>query len=159
MTADKTVKTVPLWLFPISYLIHVTEEFFGGAGFSLAPQRMRGMNLTPVEFIVVNAATWLLLIGVILIARRRGFPHLLAICLATVMAANGLLHLTASWRASAYTPGLVTGALLLVPLGVAILLYLRNAMSWRRYCFGILIAGGVYFFINLISHHGREIFG
>jgi hypothetical protein len=159
MTADKTVKAIPLWLFPVAYLIHVTEEFLAGAGFSLAPQRMRGMNLTPVEFIVLNVATWLLLIAVLLIARRRGFPHLLAICLATVMAVNGLLHPAAGRRVGTYTPGVATGALILVPLGAAILLYLRNAMSWRRYFCGILIAGGVYFFIALVSHHGREMFG
>ena len=76
--------TLPLWLFPVAYLIHVTEEFFGGAGLSLAPHRMRGFNMTPVQFIVANCAALVLLLFGLYIARRRGFPHLLLIIIGSV---------------------------------------------------------------------------
>src|SRR5205823_11214186 len=93
MRRMSTHRALPLWLFPVAYLIHVTEEFFGGAGLSLAPHPMRGFhNLTPMLFITFNCAALVLLLFGLYIAQRRGFPHLLLTILGSVFLVNGSLH-------------------------------------------------------------------
>src|SRR5215210_1743240 len=98
-----TSKRIPLWLFPVAYLIHAIEEFFGGAGLPLTPHRMRGFNLTPMQFIVINSAALLLLIFGFYMARRRGFPHLLLVIVGSIMLVNGSLHVLTAIRTGAYT--------------------------------------------------------
>jgi hypothetical protein len=154
-----TSKTVPLWLFPVAYLIHAIEEFFGGAGLSLTPHRMRGFNLTPVQFIVINSAALLLLLFGLYIARRRGFPHLLMVIVGSIMLVNGSLHVLTAIRTSAYTPGLITSPLVFIPLGAWTLVSLFGDMSWLRYCAGVALGGGVHVIISLLAHNGRNLFG
>lgn len=154
-----TSKTIPLWLFPVAHLIHAIEEFFGGAGLSLAPARMRGFNLTPVQFILINSAGSLVLIFTFYMARRRGFPHFLMIIIGSIMLVNGLLHVLTALRTSAYTPGLITSPLVFIPLGAWTLLSLWGDMSKLRYWLGIALGGGVHVIISLLAHNGRNLFG
>ena len=156
MTAKRSV---PIWLFPAAYLAHVTEEFFGGAGLSLAPHSMEGINLTPVEFILLTGAGALLLWFVLVFARRRGFPHLMMIMLSTIFLVNGLLHINASLRQGAYTPGVITSPLVLIPFGAWTLYRLRDCMSLARYGCGVALGAGLYFAITTVAHHGRSLFG
>jgi hypothetical protein len=159
MRAMDARRSLPLWLFPVAYLIHATEEFFGGAGLSLAPHRMRGFNLTPVQFIAVNCAALLLLLFGLWVARRRGFPHLLLIILGSVFLVNGLLHVLTALRTGAYTPGLITSPLVFIPLGAYTLYRLWNDMSLARYCAGLALGGGVHLCVSLLAHNGRNLFG
>ncbi len=152
-------KDIPLWLFPVAHLIHAIEEFFGGAGLPLAPHRMRGFNLTPVQFIIINSAGLLLLIFCFYMAQRRGFPHFLMVIIGSIMLVNGLLHVLTAIRTSAYTPGLITSPLVFIPLGAWTLLRLWGDMSWLRYWLGIALGGGVHVIISLLAHNGRNLFG
>jgi len=150
---------VPIWLFPVAYLVHVTEEFFGGAGLSLAPHRMEGFNLTPLEFILINCVGASLLLFGLVYAQRRGFPHLLMIILSTIFLVNGLLHLINSLRMGAYTPGLITSPLVFVPLGALTLYRLWGDMSRVRYGCGVALGAGIHLAISLLAHNGRTLFG
>jgi hypothetical protein len=145
-------------LFPVAYVVHVTEEFFGGAGLSLAPHRMEGVNLTPVQFILITCVGALLLLFGLLIAKRRGFPHLLMIMLATIFLINGLRHIGATVRAGAYNPGTITSPLVLIPLGAWTLHWLWDDMSARRYSLGVALGAGIYLAITLLAQHGRSLF-
>src|SRR2546428_7763693 len=119
---------MPLWLFPLAYFIHATEEFVGGAGLSLAPRQMRNFNLTAAQFIAISSAGMLLMICSIAVARWRGFPHFLMIILGTIMLVNGLLHVLDTLQTGAYTPGLITSPLIFIPLGASTLFRLRHDM-------------------------------
>jgi hypothetical protein len=150
---------IPLWLFPLAYLIHATEEFLGGAGLSLAPHPMRSFNLTPAQFIVLNSAGLLLVIFGLAVARWRGFPHLLMVILGTIMLVNGLLHVLDSLQIGGYTPGLITSPLVFIPLGAWTLFRLRRDMRLLRYCTGIGLGAGVHLLISLLASNGRNLFG
>ena len=151
--------TLPLWLFPVAYVIHAIEEFFGGAGLPLTPHRMRGFNMTPVQFIVANGTALLCLIFGLYIARRRGFPHLLLLIIGSVFLVNGLLHVLTVLRTHAYTPGFITSPLIFIPLGVYTLYRLKGDMSLARYCAGLAIGGGAHLCISLFAHNARNLFG
>ena len=150
---------IPLWLFPAAYFIHVTEEFVGDAGLSLAPRQMNNFNLTPAQFIIINCVGLLLMIFSIAVARWRGFPHFLLIILGTTMLVNGLLHVLDTLQSGAYTPGLITSPLIFIPLGAWTLFRLRHDMRWLRYCAAIALGAGAHLLISLLASNGRNLFG
>ena len=78
------------WLFPLTYVIHITEEFYGGEGYSAYLQRLRGVEMSPAKFLVGQAIGLALIVFGILIARRLGFPRQLLVILGTVVLFNGL---------------------------------------------------------------------
>ena len=155
----KVDTAILLWSFPVGYLIHAIEEFLGGEGLPLTPHQMRGFNLTPVQFIVINAAAWALLIAGIVIAQRRGFPHLLMVIVGTIFLVNGLLHMLTAVRTGAYTPGLITSPLVFVPLGALTLYLLRADMSPTRYGVGVALGAVTHAIVSLLSANGRDLFG
>jgi uncharacterized protein with HXXEE motif len=149
---------IPIWLFPLAYSIHATEEFFGGAGVSVSRGQMRGFNLSPVQFIVFVAVGFLLMMFGIVVSRRLGFPHLLSVILSTIMLVNGSLHVLTAVRTRAYTPGLITSPLIFIPLGAWTLFRLRNDMRLVRYCAGIVLGGGIHLIISLLARSGGSLF-
>ena len=50
------------WVFPITFLIHITEEYFGGEGYSGYLLRLRGITLSPQRFLVGQAIAFALMV-------------------------------------------------------------------------------------------------
>ena len=117
---DKSI-TLWSWLFPITYVIHIGEEFYGGEGYPAYLKRLRGVDMSPTEFLVGQAIGLALIVVGILIARRLNFPQQLLVILGTVVLVNGLSHLGTSLFYREYGPGLVSGVLIWIPFGVALL--------------------------------------
>ena len=121
------------WLFPLTYLIHIAEEFYGGEGYPAYLKRLRGVNMSPTKFIVGQAiGLGLITIG-ILIARRLNFPRQLLIILGTVVLINGLSHLLTSSYYREYGPGLISGVLIWIPFGIATLIRYKSSVKPGRY--------------------------
>jgi len=109
-----------LWLPLIAILLHMTEEFVWPGGF---PQWYRNFppgrvaRVSTRLLVIVNAVfVALALIPPLLGANARGYAYWMLV--AAIAAANGVFHLVATLRYRAYSPGVITGALLYVPLGV-----------------------------------------
>jgi hypothetical protein len=109
-----------LWAPLVCACVHVFEEFVFPGGFKVWYQRYRGANVASVTtrfLILINA----LLLGGCWNAATAGhksayLPFWMG--MAAVLATNGIWHLYAAWRSRRYSPGMVTGALLYVPLAV-----------------------------------------
>ena len=121
-----------LWLFPLAYLSHAIEEYRGVGA-------LHGINLSPIQFLVLSSAAWLLMLTGIVLSKRYRFPQLLGVCLGTVFLLNGLSHILNSIVIAGYDAGVISGTLILIPLGTATLISLRNKMSRLRYCAGIAL--------------------
>jgi hypothetical protein len=139
-TSSKALASVWIWLFPVVYLLHVAEEYWGGGGFSAYVARTRGVNLSPEKFLTMNAVGWALMIVGLLLALRLKFSQWLMVCMATALLINGLSHTINAVARAEYNPGLVTGSLIFIPLGVIVLARLKGRMRGRRY-FGALLVG------------------
>jgi len=50
-----TSTTLWSWLFPVTYLLHLAEEYWGGEGYSAYLLKLRGVQLSPTRFLVVQA--------------------------------------------------------------------------------------------------------
>ena len=141
-TSSKASTSVWLWLFPVVYLLHVGEEYWGGSGFSAYVARTNGVNLSPERFLLMNAVGWALMIIALCLASRLKFSQWLTVCLATVFLVNGLSHTINAVARAEYNPGLVSGLLLFIPLGALTLARLKGKMRGRRY-FGALLVGAL----------------
>jgi membrane-bound metal-dependent hydrolase YbcI (DUF457 family) len=109
------------WLFVailIAALLHVIEEYAWPGGFPAFMRRMAprfATGITTRFATVINGAFLLLCVAAALL-----WPQAAVFCLsvAALLVVNGLTHIGGSLRARAYAPGLITGALLYIPLGV-----------------------------------------
>jgi Protein of unknown function with HXXEE motif len=143
---------ITLWscLFPLTYLIHIAEEFYGGEGYPAYLKRLRGVNMSPTKFLVGQAIGLALITIGILIARRLNFPRQLLVILGTVVLINGLSHLITSSYYREYGPGLISGVLIWIPFGVATLIRFKGNMKpvryWLYVALGVAINAAIVLF-------------
>jgi Protein of unknown function with HXXEE motif len=130
MNSSNPTESHRLWLFVLVYPLHVLEEI-RGVGVS------HGINLSLKQFFALTGAGCLLLVVGILLAQRFRFPQLLEIVFGTVFVLNGLSHIINCVVIHGYDAGVITGTLILLPLGLTSLIRLRNSMRWPRYSVGV----------------------
>lgn len=144
------------WLFPITYVLHIAEEYWGGEGYSAYLLRLRGIQLSPTRFLLVQAIGLALMIMGIILARRLQFPGLLSVVLGSVILVNGLTHAILSLAYTEYVPGLITSLLLWIPLGTATLLRFRGTMREARYWLCVALGAGINVVIELVTTNAGQ---
>ena len=144
------------WLFPSTYLIHITEEYWGGEGFSAHIAKTRGVEFTTPRFLFMTGLGCLLMVAGIVLAWRLNFPQLLLVILGAVVFANGLSHTVSGVLTARYNPGLLTGILIWVPLGAVTLAQLKGRMSGGRYLTGLAVGIGIQVVVSLLSSSGSR---
>jgi len=135
-------------------VIHIAEEFYGGEGYPAYLKRLRGVELSPTKFLVGQAIGLGLIIIGLLIARRLNFPKQLLIILGAVVMVNGFSHLGTSLFYREYTPGLITGVLIWIPLGVVTLISFKRGLSVRRYWLYVAIGIAINAAVAVITLKG-----
>jgi hypothetical protein len=144
------VKEACAWLFPLTYALHLAEEYWGGEGFPSWLSRMAGVSFTNQEFMVLNSmALVLMILGATLIYRLTW--RWLLVALAGVVFLNGALHLIFSLLTWTYSPGLVTGGLLWLPLGAVTMYRQWSRASRRSYSIGVVLALGLHAVVSLLA--------
>ena len=125
------------WLFPAAYLIHILEEYWGGFPAWIA--RFWGVESSLSNFLSWNGGAWVMMIvGVVLVLTTKSYRWLL-VSFGTVVLINGLVHLGASIVTWSYSPGLISGLLLFIPLGASTLLRAREKVNRRAFRAGIIV--------------------
>jgi hypothetical protein len=128
-----------VWLFPLSYAIHLGEEYFAGGGFPLWADRTLGIEFTNAQFIAWNAfAFGLMCVGALLVSRTPRF-RFVEIALAIAVLGNVATHVLGSLATLTYSPGLITSVGIWSPLGVVRLRSASEASTRRARHAGIYI--------------------
>lgn len=120
------------WIFLailIAAILHVIEEYAWPGGFPafmrrMAPQFAAGVTM---PFAIIINGGFLLLCAIAALL----WPRAVVFCLsvAALLVVNGLTHIGGSARGRRYAPGLATGTLLYIPLGL--------------YAFGLALSRGL----------------
>lgn len=131
---QKAFAEVWVWLFPLTYLAHIAEEYWGGFYRWIA--RLVGGELAAEQFLSLNAIFWLVMTAAIAVAFWSRAADWLVIALGTAVLINGSAHVIGGVFTRSYSPGAVTGLLLWIPLGA---FTLRRA--WHYVPRNSLIAG------------------
>jgi hypothetical protein len=146
-----------LWVFPITYLIHIAEEYWGGEGYPAYILRLRGVHMSTTRFLVAQSlGVVLVTIGVIL-ARRFNFPQMMLIILGAIVLVNGITHSVTALGIRRYGPGLWSSIFIWIPLGIFTLLRFKNGVSGRKYWIAIAIGVGVNVVVGILTMRGGRI--
>ena len=145
------------WLFPLTYLIHVAEEYWGGEGYPAYILRVRGVHLTTTRFFVAQILGTVLMALGIMLARRLNFSYLMVIIMASLVLVNGLTHTLTSLTNGGYGPGVFSSALIWIPLSIFCLVRFSREVSRKRFLLGVTIGLGVNVLVFVITMRGARL--
>lgn len=103
-----------VWLLPLSYSLHVLEEWFGGF-----PEWMAlviGSPLPRTAFVVINAIAFTVMVLATGATTRREANGWMGIAIATILFVNGIAHILGTLLIGSYSPGLFTSVVLYLPI-------------------------------------------
>ena len=125
------------WLFPASYLVHIVEEYWGGFPAWIA--RFWGVESSSGNFLSWNGGALVMMVmGVVLVLKTKSYRWLL-VSFGTVVLINGLVHAVTSVVTLSYSPGLVSGLLLFIPLGAITLVRAWRSVNPRTLRAGVIV--------------------
>ena len=140
-----------LALFPLTYLIHFAEEFWGGEGYPAYIFRLRGVELSTSRFVTLELVGFALLVIGVVLAHRLKFPKFMIVMLGGLVLANGISHsATAIWDGH-YGPGLIASAFIWLPLGIVTLILMFRRTGPARFAVAASIGFGIQAIVALIA--------
>jgi hypothetical protein len=114
------------WLFPLSYLIHIAEEYWGGEGYPAYILRLRGVHMSTGRFLAAQSVGFVLVTIGVLLARRLSILS--------------------------YGPGLVSSIFVWGPLGIATMIRFKSLIDdQRQYWIAIAIGVGVNVVVGILT--------
>ena len=156
-TAPLIPTTLWLSLFPLTYVIHFAEEYWGGEGYSAYLYRLRGVHLSPVRFVAFQAFGFVLFVAAGVISRQLKFPEFMIVILGALVLCNGITHtITALWDGG-YGPGLYSSMLLWIPLGGLTLVLMFGRISHSRLALATLIGFAINGLVALVAMRGGRL--
>ena len=138
-----------MWLFPASYLLHIAEEYFGG--FPLFVAGFTGFPMSNTAFLVANALFWILMVAAASWAVRSTSAVPIVVLLATIVTINAVLHGAAALLTRSYSPGMMSGVSLWLPLGVVSLVRGNRMLAPSAFRNAVALGVGVHILVPLVA--------
>ena len=146
------------WLFPLSYLIHIAEEYWGGEGYPAYILRLRGVHMSTPRFLAAQSVGFILVTISVILARRLKFLPMMLVILGTVVAGNALTHTVTALSIFRYGPGLLSSIFIWGPLGIATLIHFKTYIDdQRQYWIAIAIGVGVNVVVGILTMRGGRV--
>jgi hypothetical protein len=145
------------WLIPVTYLIHIAEEYWGGEGYLAYLYRLRGVHMSPVRFLIAQTIGFVLVTLGIILARRFNFVGMMMVILMMTMMGNALTHTYNAVIARSYNPGLLSGLFVWLPMGLFGLVRFYRTTTRRRYWIAIAIGIGINIVVGVITMRGGRL--
>lgn len=135
---------------PLAYTLHLAEEWWGGEGFASWTARVLGAEVSETRFLVVNGIAWPLFTTLTILALFRPSWRWFWVCFAALVVLNASLHLLGSLASGSYSPGLITGLALYLPLGIATLRgrFVESPVTYR---WGVAAGIGIHALVAVIA--------
>lgn len=156
---EVTAKREPwprLWplLLPLSYLLHLVEEEWGGGGLAAWASSALSAPLTESRFLVINAVAWPLVLVVCTVAVIKPAWSWPVLVVAALLTLNGALHILGSVATTAYSPGTVSGGLVYLPLGLVTLLRGKRAVAPGAFLAALLVGVVLHAVVAVVAFGG-----
>ena len=149
------------WLFgaPLAAAcLHITEEFFLPGGFADWDRRYRpafARSITTRFHVIINALLLVLCYDVWAMRRSPVGPYLWLV-VAALLFSNAIWHLRGAWKTRRYSPGMVTGLLLYVPMApFGYVYFIRHASVSIAGAAAAFALGVSYPLISTLMHRRR----
>ena len=151
------VSALWLWLFPVTYVIHIAEEYWGGEGYSAYLFRLRGVQLSPARFLIFQSLGVVLIVVGVIVSQQFRFPRFMLCLLGALVLFNGITHTVTAIRHGGYGPGVVSCLLIWIPLGLVTLFRLYSQMTTVRYVKAVAIGFAINALMALIALRGGRL--
>jgi Protein of unknown function with HXXEE motif len=145
------------WVFPLSYVIHIAEEYWGGEGYPAYIARLGGASMSPSRFLVAQGIGLVLMTMGVVLARRFNFSPMMLIILAVTVLVNAVTHVAMALSAINYSPGLWSSVFIWMPLSIFTLFRFRNTLSSKRYWIAVAIGVAVNVVVGLLTLSGGRL--
>lgn len=137
-------------LLPLTYLLHIAEEYSAGESFFVWTSRL-GWPLSEQRFLVLNGIALAVMTGAVMASTRWRHARIAIPAFGFAVMLNGMAHAVASVVTSSYSPGLVTGLVVWVPLGTFTLRRCWTSMPRRRFAGGIALGAGAHLLVTVLA--------
>jgi hypothetical protein len=144
------------WLFPLTYLIHIAEEYFASGGYSAYLYRLGGVHLSNTRFLVAQSVGMVLIVAGVIIARQLRFTEVMIVILGTTVLTNALTHIITSSLDQTYGPGLFSSIVIWLPLGVASLIRFFPLVKRPKYWMALFIGIAINIIVALFTLRGGK---
>jgi hypothetical protein len=145
------------WLFPLTYLFHIAEEYWVAGGYSAYLYKLRGVHLSTTRFLVAQAVGVALITIGVLIARWLKFSQIMIVILGATVLVNSLSHIITSAVYFSYGPGLWSSIFLWFPLGLASLIRFYPHIKRKKYWIALAIGFGINVAISIFTLRGGRL--
>src|SRR6185503_9284661 len=146
------------WLFPLSYVIHIAEEYFGGEGYPAYILRLRGVHMSTGRFLAAQSVGFILVTIGVIAAKQLKFLPMMLVILGALVAGNALTHTITALSILEYGPGLLSSILVWGPLGIATIISYKSAIDdQRQYWIAIAIGIGINVVVGVLAMRGGRI--
>jgi hypothetical protein len=159
MNGTEPIISHTLWLslFPLTYVIHFAEEYWGGEGYPAYLLRLRGVHLSSLRFIGFQALGFVLFVAAGVISSQLKFPEFMIVVLGGLVLCNGITHTITAWWDGGYGPGLLSSMLLWIPLGALTLALMFGHITHTRWMLASAIGLGINGVVALIAIRGGRL--
>ena len=137
-----------IWLLPAAYACHVLEEWFGG--FTVWMANVTGAPVPTGAFVAINAVALALALAAASETTRRESAGWMGIAIATILLINAAAHIGGTLAYRSYSPGLVTGVILYLPLSQLVLLRAASQADRRLVGRGMLAGVALHAVVGVI---------
>ena len=148
-----------VWLaiFPLAHLVHFAEEYWCGGGYPAYLFRLRGVRLSTKRFLIFQTLFFVFFVAVGLISYQLDFPQFMITLLGGLFLCNGLSHtVTAIWDRR-YGPGLVSSALLWVPLGISAIVAMFGQIPNTQFAIAAVVGFSINGAVALVTMRGGKL--
>ena len=146
-----------MWLFPLTYLIHIAEEYWGGEGYSAYLFRLRGVYLSPTRFLILQSFGVVMIVAGVILSQQLKFPRFMLGILGALVLCNGITHTLTALSHRGYGPGLVSCILIWIQLGLVTLFLLYGQMPTVRWFVAATIGFAINGIVALIALRGGRL--
>ncbi|MEP7014969.1 MAG: HXXEE domain-containing protein [Verrucomicrobiota bacterium] len=152
--------TVLAWSLTAAAGVHIFEEFVFPGGFKQwwsAYQPEVAASVSNRWLVIINAVLLLFSASVALAVQApRGNGVAAWLALAALLFCNALFHIIGSFRSWRYSPGMISGILLYIPLTIyGSAYFLKSGCASLPTAIVAALIGGSYYFISSANHRRR----
>jgi hypothetical protein len=146
------------WLFPLSYVIHIAEEYFGGEGYPAYILRLRGVHMSTGRFLAAQSVGLILVTIGVIVAKQLKFLPMMLVILGALVAGNAITHTVTALSIMSYGPGLVSSIFVWGPLGIATIIRYKGAIDdQRQYWIAIAIGIAINVVVGILTMRGGRV--
>lgn len=140
-----------VWFLPVSYLLHIIEEYYGGEGLPAWLSGFLNIDLSNPDFVTINSVAFTAVVVFAVIHSFIKENNLLFLALVTLFFVNGLLHLISSAVSFTYSPGTITGVLIYLPLGLYLFKLLYIKLAERKFYTGVMLGLLLHLLVIIVA--------